>query len=261
MKKIILQGFPYDARSSFLKGAGQAPPLIRSHYHSPSTNYFAENGTDTKQESVVDLGDFGITEYFDIQALTEKHMESGSAIISLGGDHSITYPVVRAIQKTHPTFDLLHIDAHSDIYEIFQGDLYSHACPFARIMEENLVHQLVQVGIRTLNTHHREQVERYGVEVHEMRNFREFWVPEFKNPVYISIDIDGFDPAYAPGVSHREPGGLIPRQIIDLIHSLDTEIIGADIVEYNPVQDIHNITGILAAKLLKEIIGKILSQD
>ena len=103
-------------------------------------------------------------------------------------------------------------------------------------------------------------MERFGDEIHEMKNFREFQVPEFNNPLYISIDMDGFDPAYAPGVAHHEPGGLSPRQVIDLIHSLDAEIIGADIVEYNPVRDIQNITGELAAKLLKEIIGKIIGQ-
>ena len=260
MKNIIIQGIPYDAKSSWLKGSKLAPPLIRSLYHSDSTNYFAENGISTNHPMVKDLGDFKITDYFDIQKVTESHLESGSSFISLGGDHSITYPVIRAISKIHHSFDILHIDAHADLYDEFQGDRYSHACPFARIMEEKLAGRLVQVGIRTLSTHHREQAERFGVEVHEMKDFREFQVPEFNNPLYISIDMDGFDPAYAPGVAHHEPGGLSPRQVIDLINSLDAEIVGADIVEYNPVRDIQFITGELAAKLLKEIIGKIIGQ-
>lgn len=256
MKNIIIQGLPYDAKSSWLKGSSQAPSLIRSLYHSDSTNYFAENGINTSHPSVMDRGDFKITGYFDIQKVTEKNLESASVIISLGGDHSITYPVIRAISKMHDRIDILHIDAHTDLYDEFQGDRYSHACPFARIMEEKLVGRLVQVGIRTLSTHHREQVGRFGVEVHEMKNFSAFQVPVFHNPVYLSIDLDGIDPAFAPGVAHHEPGGLNPRQVIDLIHSLNQPVIGADIVEYNPMRDVQYITGELAAKLLKEILGK-----
>lgn len=259
MKQIIIQGFPYDEKSSFLKGSRLAPPLIRSAYHSDSTNYFAENGLNTNQPEVIDHGDFEIADYFDIQRSTEEHSKPGSAIITLGGDHSITFPIIRALQKIHPKIDLLHIDAHADLYDEFQGDRYSHACPFARIMEENLVDRLVQVGIRTLNTHQREQASRFQVEIHEMRDFREAWIPDFKNPVYISIDMDGFDPAFAPGVSHREPAGFNARQVVALIQSLNTEIIGADIVEYNPVQDIQNMTATLSAKLLKEILGKMLT--
>ena len=83
-------------------------------------------------------------------------------------------------------------------------------------------------------------------------------IPPFSNPVYLSIDMDGFDPAYAPGVSHPEPGGLSSRQVIEIIRNVNTKIVGADIVEYNPGRDAGNITGALAAKLLKEIPGKMI---
>jgi arginase len=258
MKGIIIQGLPYDAKSSWLKGASLAPPLIRSLYHSDSTSYFAENGISTNHRLVSDLGDFRIADYFEIEEITHRNAESGATILSLGGDHSVTYPIIRALGKNYPLIDILHIDAHADLYEVFQGDPYSHACPFARIMEEKLANRLVQVGIRTLSTHHREQAARFGVEVNEMRNINDFRVPVFENPVYISIDLDGFDPGFAPGVSHHEPGGLNPRQVIGMIQSINSRIIGADIVEYNPLRDVQQITGELAAKLLKEIIGKIL---
>ena len=91
-----------------------------------------------------------------------------------------------------------------------------------------------------------------------MKNLDLSTIPKFKNPLYISLDMDGFDPAYAPGVSHHEPGGLTSRQVLDLIQSIDTEVIGADIVEYNPTRDFQKMTAFLAAKMMKEILVKML---
>ena len=125
-------------------------------------------------------------------------------------------------------------------------------------MENNLAKRLVQVGIRTLNDHQREQVKKFNVEVIEMKDYNSNLSFQFDGPVYISLDIDGLDPAYAPGVSHPEPGGLTTREIINILHSLQAEVIGGDIVEYNPINDVNNITAITAAKLLKEMIGKLI---
>ncbi len=152
----------------------------------------------------------------------------------------------------------MHIDAHTDLYHEYEGDPHSHACPFARIMEEKLATRLVQVGIRTLNPHQREQAEKFGVEVFEMKNFEREQLPQLEGSVYISLDMDGFDPAFAPGVSHHEPGGLTSRQVIDMIQNLKGEIVGADIVEFNPTRDVQGITAALAAKMMKEIIGEML---
>ena len=125
-------------------------------------------------------------------------------------------------------------------------------------MEEHLVQRLVQVGIRTMNGHQREQVKRFGVEVIEMKDLKQDLELEFTTPVYISIDIDGLDPAFAPGVSHREPGGLSTRQMIDLIHSIKAQVIGADIVEFNPKMDPTGMTASVCAKILKELAGLML---
>ena len=125
-------------------------------------------------------------------------------------------------------------------------------------MENNLAKRLVQVGIRTLNDHQREQVKKFNVEVIEMKDYNSNLSFQFDGPVYISLDIDGLDPAYAPGVSHPEPGGLTTREIINILHSLQADVIGGDIVEYNPINDVNNITAITAAKLLKEMIGKLI---
>ena len=125
-------------------------------------------------------------------------------------------------------------------------------------MENNLAKRLVQVGIRTLNDHQREQVKKFNVEVIEMKDYNSNLSFQFDGPVYISLDIDGLDPAYAPGVSHPEPGGLTTREVINILHSLQADVIGGDIVEYNPINDVNNITAITAAKLLKEMIGKLI---
>jgi arginase len=258
MPQIIIQGINYDDKSSFQKGPKLAPTLIRETLNCGSLNLFAENGISIENSMIEDKGDFKISEYFDIEEITRKHLDSNSKIFTLGGDHSITFPIIKAHHQKYPALDILQIDAHPDLYDIFEDDKYSHACPFARIMENGFAARLVQVGIRTLNTHQAAQAKKYNVEIHQMKNLDLFKISKFKNPLYISLDMDGFDPAFAPGVSHHEPGGLSSRQVIDLIHTIDAEVIGADIVEYNPNRDSQNMTAFLAAKMMKEIIGKMM---
>ena len=257
MEKILLQGISYDEKSSYQKGSKLAPPLIREALYSGSMNLFAENGISIA-DAFEDKGDYTITNYFDIEEITKGHLGRNNKIFTLGGDHSITFPILKALAEKYPKIDILHIDAHSDLYEHYEGDPYSHACPFARIMEHQLATRLVQVGIRTLNTHQAEQAEKYGVEIHQMKNLDLSQIPAFENPLYISLDMDAFDPAFAPGVSHHEPGGLSSRQLIALIQNISAEVIGADIVEYNPTRDFQNMTAFLAAKMLKEMTAKMM---
>ncbi|NAS32184.1 agmatinase [Flavobacteriaceae bacterium R38] len=256
MHNINVQGIKFDKKSSYQQGPGLAPPLIREALHCGSMNLFAENGITIETGQITDKGDFEISEYFDIEKITGGHLEEDAKIFTLGGDHSITYPIIKALHSKHPVIDILHIDAHADLYDNYEGDKYSHACPFARIMETGGVERLVQVGIRTLNTHQIEQAEKFNVEIHPMKDLKLDAISKFKNPLYISLDIDAFDPAYAPGVSHHEPGGLTSREVIRLIQNVDAEVIGADIVEYNPNRDFQNMTAFLAAKMMKEILAK-----
>ncbi|WP_024480720.1 agmatinase [Cellulophaga baltica] len=258
MNKIIIQGIKFDEKSSYEKGPRLAPPIIREVLNCGSANMYTENLITIENEAIEDKGDFEISDYFDIEKITKKHLKSGAKILSLGGDHSITFPIIKAHHEKYPKLDILHIDAHCDLYNDYEGDSYSHACPFARIMENGFAVKLVQVGIRTLNPHQAEQADKFKVEIHQMKDLDLNKIPKFKNPLYISLDMDGFDPAYAPGVSHHEPGGLTSRQVINLIQSIDTEVIGADIVEYNPPKDFQKMTAFLAAKMMKEILGKML---
>jgi len=253
---IYLQGIPFDDKSSYQQGAKLAPPLIRKALYSDSSNLFAENGVSLSSLDIVDKGNIQISDYFNIETTTKNNLEDASQILTLGGDHSITYPIVKAISAFYPQLDILHIDAHADLYDEFEGDKYSHACPFARIMEEGLANNLVQVGIRTLSNDQREQAKKYGVKTLELRDWEISKLPSFKNPLYISLDMDAFDPACAPGVSHYEPGGFTARQVLGIIQNVKGNIIGADIVEYNPTKDHHDMTAFLAAKMMKEILVK-----
>ncbi len=258
---IILQGILFDEKSSFLRGPAKAPPEIRAAYHSSSANYFAENGFEISPEIFEDKGDFKINEYFDIERITTTNLNKNIPIITLGGDHSISYPVVKAIYQEYGSMEILHIDAHGDLYDSFDGDRYSHACPFARIMEDKLAHRLVQIGVRTMNAHQREQANKFGVEIIEMKDLNLKDLPVFKNPLYLSVDIDALDPSCAPGVSHQEPGGLMVRELLHIIQAIKVPIIGADIVEYNPDRDTNKMTGMVCAKILREVASRILQNN
>lgn len=254
----ILVGIPYDASSSFKRGAAAAPGLIRAALHSPASNNWSEALVQVLGENrLLDAGDLDLSDEAGarhrIETAIRDLISGGNQPISLGGDHSITYPIIRGFGPRSRTLTVLQVDAHGDLYSEFQGDRYSHACPFARILEEGLVKRLVQVGIRTMNDEQRANADRYGVETIDMRAWASGARPGIEGPVYVSIDMDGFDPAFAPGVSHREPGGLTAREVLTLIQELDGPIVGADVVEFNPSEDPIGLTAPLCAKLVKEL--------
>lgn len=264
--RIGIIGLPYDENSSFMRGPAQAPEMIRQAFQSDSTNRWTESGIDLRRDTILfDAGDLEIGSIDDVNGAIEKAisllLEHGLKPISLGGDHSITYPIIRAFSKQFQKLNILQFDAHPDLYDEVQGNRYSHGSPFARIMEEGLVDRLVQVGIRTMTGHQRKQADKFGVEVVEMRHWRDDLGFKFDSPVYISFDLDVLDPAFAPGVSHHEPGGFSTRQVLQIIQTLKGQITGADIVEFNPRRDPLGITAMGCAKILKEIAAKIMTSD
>jgi len=260
---VAVLGLPTDESSSFLRGPALAPTRIRDVLHDGASNLCSEDGRDLGREPLFrDLGDLDVgrgdaTRSRIEEAITDL-LVRGARVLSLGGDHAVTYPIVRAYGAQYEALTILHLDAHPDLYDTFDGSRYSHACPFARIMEEGLAARLVQVGIRAMNPHQRAQAERFGVEVVEMKAWRPDLRFEFDGPVYLSLDLDALDPAFAPGVSHHEPGGFSTREVLGIIQGLDAPLVGADLVEFNPVRDPVGITAMAAAKLLKEIAAKML---
>jgi agmatinase len=179
-------------------------------------------------------------------------------MLAIGGDHYVTVPLLAEVAARYGPPTVVHVDAHPDLYDELDGERRSHACPFARVMEQGHAARLVQVGIRANTDHQRAQAERFGVEQFPAASWNGV-LPALDGDVYVSIDVDGLDPAFAPGVSHHEPGGLTTRQVLGLVHQLAdaprVRIVGADVVEINPRRDAHDMTAAVGAKLVKELLA------
>ena len=259
---IKLIGIPLDTNSSYLSGASEGPAAVIEALHCDSANLWSETGFDLSEQfddgGLLDIGDTH-TAFARIEMAATQAGKSGQKPIFIGGDHSITYPLVKGMYAACGDFTILHFDAHPDCYDIFEGNPLSHACPFSRIMEDGQCSRLISVGIRTASGHQREQKERFGIEWLEMKNRRSWPTLSFDTPVYITFDMDALDPAFAPGVSHHEPGGMSTREVLDIIHAIDAPVIGADIVEVNPSRDVNGVTAMTAAKILRELSGMMLA--
>ena len=261
--KIAILGVPFDEKSSYLRGAAGGPAAVRKVSTGKCYCGYTELGVNLEEDTVlVDLGDVDTSGDMDKTfGLIEKGvaaiLDKGAAPIVLGGDHSITYPVLKAFARKHKPLDVLHFDAHPDLYEDLYGDRLSHACPFARVLEDGLAAGVVQVGVRAITATHRAAALKGGVRMVEMKDIQDPLHLRFANPVYISFDLDALDPAFAPGVSHHEPGGLTTRQALQVIQSLKGRIVGLDVVELNPARDPSSITAAAAFKIIKETAGRI----
>jgi agmatinase len=246
-----------------MRGAAKAPPAIREAFYSPSANSWTETGVDLGRPGLItDAGDLDPTGAADPIADMERAvgavLDRGRVPAILGGDHLVAYPALCAFARRFENLQVLHFDAHPDLYDELDGNRFSHACPFARILEEGAIAGLTQVGIRCANGHQREQAERFGVRMVEMRDLESFDAASEGSPLYISFDLDALDPAFAPGVSHHEPGGLSTRQAVAIVHALRAQIVGFDVVELNPARDPSGISAMASAKIVKELMGKIL---
>lgn len=260
---VHLLGVPLDENSSMLRGAAQAPGRIREALYSGSSSNCSEDGSVILGGCLHDAGDVslgtGERAMEEIERRAAALIDHAAFVLALGGDHSITFPIVRAHAKRFPDLAILQFDAHPDLYNDFDGNRFSHASPLARIMEAGLAKRLVQVGVRSSNAHLREQAERFKVEQVTMRDFKPDLALDFgEAPVYVTIDLDVLDPAFAPGVSHHEPGGLSVRDVLHVLERARGRIVGADIVELNPLRDPVGITAAVAAKLIKELAARII---
>ncbi len=267
MSPISLLGIPIDANSSHLVGTADGPAAIRAALHSGSGNHSTESSM-VVVPHLDDLGDVAVANEAgstaDADAITAAvrvELERGRQVLSVGGDHSVTYPVLRAFgERFGDPLTVVHIDAHPDLYDDLGGNRLSHASPFARAMEDGCMSRLVQLGIRTATPHQREQAERWGVEMIGPRELDRFDPSTLDGPIYLSVDLDGLDPSVAPGVSHHEPGGLTFREVLDVLDALPGPLVGADVVELNPSRDLVDMTAMVAAKLVKEIAGAMLTR-
>lgn len=261
-RHVVFAGVPWDEMSSYRRGAAAAPAAVRRALASPSANWTTEAGRDlSAQVRFADAGDLAVDQgpavAEAIAAQARAILATGARMIACGGDHAVTVPLVQAHAAVHGPLTILHLDAHPDLYDEFEGQRLSHACPFARIMEAGLARRLVQVGIRTMTPHQRAQAARFGVEVITMAAWPSAAI-ELDGPVYLSLDLDVMDPAFVPGVSHHEPGGASVREVIHVVHRMRGRLVGADVVELNPSRDRDDVTAMVAAKCVKEITERLL---
>lgn len=266
---LAFVGLPDDSQSSYRRGCAAAPQRIRTAYNENSYNASTELGADLT-EDVADFGDVlsGATWQETARRYCEvatRLLNDGKVPFFAGGDHAVTVPIVASLAALDKPIHVIQLDAHPDLYADFGGDRDSHACTAARMLEMEHVANITQIGIRTLNPPQQRLAEQVGDRLH-MVAAREV-APAIPNlshipadaSVYITLDLDAFDPAYVPGVSHPVPGGLTSRQVIDFLQTLPWKLVGMDVVEVNPSLDVNDQTAILAARLLHETMGRVQS--
>ncbi len=263
--RLAFVGLPDDSQSSYRRGCARGPEHIRTAYNDRSYNASTESGVDLTGV-VADLGD--LPSQATWEATARLYRDFASALYRhkkfpffAGGDHAVTVPVVEALAALGEPVHVVQIDAHPDLYPVFEGSQSSHACVAARLLEMPHVASLTQLGIRTLNPAQAEVAERFRERLRCFlaRDLTGELPPLDHLPasarVYLTLDLDALDPAFAPGVSHPVPGGLTSRQVINFLHQATWQLVGMDVVELNPTLDVNNQTAVLAARLLHQAMG------
>lgn len=269
-ERIVFVGLPDDSQSSFHRGCAEAPPRIRSAYDGNCYSATTESGVDLTGK-VADLGDWAPQASWKLTA--EAYRESaarlfraGKAPFFAGGDHAVTVPIVQALVMLGKPVHVMQFDAHPDLYPEYEGDRTSHACVAARLLEMEHVTGVTQLGIRTLNAPQATEAERHRERllIYQACDLPGE-IPYLEHIpanalVYITLDLDGVDPAFAPGVAHPVPGGLVPRQVLNFLQGFRWRLVGMDAVEVNPGRDVNEQTAVLAARLLHEGMGCVARQ-
>jgi agmatinase len=271
--EIAIVGIPFDGGTTYRPGPRFGPrhvrnqsAIIRPWNPEVKVNPFAKH-------RVADFGDLPVNPLSieDTFRRIEQGMaplhEAGARCVCVGGDHSISLPLLRAVTKKHGPVWLIQFDAHNDLWDEYFGSKYSHGTPFRRAFEEGLLEDggVLQVGLRgqvygedDFDFARAHQVRMVTAEQFHKRGMAAV-APHLKafrgKPVYITLDIDCVDPAYAPGTGTPQVGGFTSHQIIELVRALKgLDIIGADLVEVSPPYDTGEITSLLAANLLFELL-------
>lgn len=274
---LVVLGICWDRSSSYRRGASAAPPMIRAATTGKLYNSFTENMINLKEKwQIYDAGDIAsrvrelsfITK--QIQDLCSRMPQDGRKYLFLGGDHIITYLCAKAlVSNDNARWGLLYLDSHPDLYESYEGDLYSHACVVRRIIEEGLIpaQNILEVGIRAPTPEQLAYAQQKDFKIiptsaiidRSAPNIAKEIIDYFSDKIdklYLSVDLDILDPSVAPGVGNPEAGGLSTRVIIDIIQGISSlDIQAFDIVELCPPYDCSSITAFAAAKIIRETLG------
>lgn len=268
-------GVPFDSGVTYRPGARFGPSAVREASRLlQGYNQFQQVAPFGVQQ-VADLGDVNANPFSVDEAMTaiERRatdlVKDGTRLVTIGGDHTIALPLLRAVAREHGPIALLHFDAHLDTWDTYFGQPYTHGTPFLRAHEEGLLSRehLSHVGIRA-NLHDRSDLDRdegIGFGMVTAMDVATRGVAEVVGslaervgdvPLYISIDIDVLDPAHAPGTGTPEVGGLTSREMIQILRGLShLNIVGADVVEVSPSYDWAQLTGLAASTLIYELIS------
>ncbi|HMB45829.1 MAG TPA: agmatinase [Candidatus Methanoperedens sp.] len=263
--QYVICGVPFDGTSSYRLGSRLAPDEMRAASYNFET-YCSFFDYDLEDVDIHDAGNLEVADTIDdtllgISKYADKFVNDGKIPVILGGEHSLSYPFVKACKKKHPELGFVVLDAHMDMREKYRDEKNSHACISRHVIEE-LTSKYVSIGIRSgareeydyvrenkIKMFTAEDVHSQGIEkiISEFRDY-------IKGPVYLSIDMDAIDPAYAPALGTPEPYGITPRDVRAVISCLAPQIVGFDLVEIAPAYDSGG-TAVLGAKLVRDFIA------
>jgi agmatinase len=270
----MVVGVPFDAGTSYRPGARFGPSHIRESSRLLRPYNPAQDAEPFALAQVVDAGDIAVNPFNielavdQVEAGMSELVSTGAKVLTLGGDHTIAYPILKSLHAKHGPITVIHFDAHLDTWDTYFGAPLTHGTPFRRASEEGIIDlgSCLHVGIRgpLYSTDDLSDDQQLGFAILNSTDADTLGIEGMiaamlervgDRPTYVSIDIDVLDPAFAPGTGTPEAGGLSSRELLRIVRALDaTNLIGADIVEVSPAYDHAQITGIAAAHLAYELI-------
>ncbi|MEU0792726.1 agmatinase [Amycolatopsis sp. NPDC005961] len=272
---VAVVGVPFDSGVSYRPGARFGPAAVREASRLLRPYHPELDVSPFEERQVVDAGDiavnpFNIGEAIEtLQQEAEALQANGTRLVTVGGDHTIALPLLRAAAKQHGPVALLHFDAHLDTWDTYFGEPYTHGTPFRRASEEGILDTsaLSHVGTRgpLYGKRDLEEDRRLGFGIVTSGDVLRRGVAETVDalrqrigdrPLYISVDIDVLDPAHAPGTGTPEAGGMTSRELLEILRGLrDLNLIGADVVELAPAYDHAEITAIAASHVAYDLVS------
>jgi len=271
--EVALVGIPFDGGATYRAGARFGPRNIREQSVLIRSWNPVLNVNPFQRFRIADFGDFSVNPlsiedtFGRVARQMQPLLDAGVRCVSVGGDHSLSLPLLRAVAKKHGPVALIQFDAHNDLWDEYFGCRYSHGTPFRRAIEEGLIREghFLQVGLRgqVYSEHDFEFAREHKVRMITAEEFHAGGMApvrkelaEFQDmPVYVTLDIDCVDPAFAPGTGTPQIGGFTSYQVVELVRALKgLQIVSCDLVEVSPPYDNGEITSLLAANLLFEML-------
>ncbi len=253
--EVIILGIPFDKTSSFIPGSKFGPKFIRLCAENIEC-YSPYQDQDLSMLKICDLEDlqFSTEDWLlEIEKAVDKIVAQKKFSIFLGGEHTITFPIVKAFKKEYSRFSIVHFDAHCDLRDEFMGQKICHATALRRASDVVGIENIYQFGIRSGT----KEEFKFNKNLYKFKVFEPLktTIEKIKEPIYITIDVDVLNPGIVPAVSTPEPGGISFQEMIDaLLLFKNKHIIGADIVEYNPLAATPYVSGSTIAEILRELM-------